>query len=103
MESYIWMVGIAPEPQFGYCRLEAAKAIQIISVIDDIYDIYGTVNELELFTDAIERFVVPSPAVYMQTNLFLLFFFFFFCHKTFTSVNCTEIQYQKYRKSFFHT
>ena len=55
------MVGIIPEPQFAYCRIEVAKAIQMTSVIDDIYDIYGTLHELELFTDAIERFVVPLP------------------------------------------
>ena len=58
VESFIWTVGIAPQPQFGNCRIEAAKAIQMISVIDDIYDIYGTVHELELLTDAIERFVL---------------------------------------------
>lgn len=58
VESYTWMVGIIPEPQFGYCRIELAKAIQLISVIDDIYDVYGTVHELELFTEAIERFAV---------------------------------------------
>ncbi|WOG94620.1 hypothetical protein DCAR_0313916 [Daucus carota subsp. sativus] len=78
VESYIWMVGIAPEPQFGYCRLEAAKAIQIISVIDDIYDIYGTVNELELFTDAIERWDInslqPLPD-YMRTCFLALYNF----------------------------
>ena len=61
VESFIWMVGIIPEPQFAYCRIEVAKAIQMTSVIDDIYDIYGTLHELELFTDAIERFVVPLP------------------------------------------
>ncbi|XP_017240036.1 (R)-limonene synthase 1, chloroplastic-like [Daucus carota subsp. sativus] len=60
VESFIWMVGIIPQPQFGYCRIEVAKAIQMISVIDDIYDIYGTVHELELFTDAIERWDINS-------------------------------------------
>lgn len=60
VESYIWMVGISPQPQFGYCRIEVAKAIQMISVIDDIYDIYGTVHELELFTDAVERWDINS-------------------------------------------
>lgn len=60
VESYTWMVGIIPEPQFGYCRIELAKAIQMISVIDDIYDVYGTVHELELFTEAIERWDIHS-------------------------------------------
>ena len=56
-------MGITSEPQHGYCRLQITKAIQIISVIDDVYDVYGTVDELELFTKVIERFV-----------LFLVFF-----------------------------
>lgn len=33
------------------------KAIAIITVIDDMYDVYGTLAELELFTDAVERLV----------------------------------------------
>ncbi|XP_068668964.1 beta-cubebene synthase-like [Aristolochia californica] len=32
-----------------------SKIIALISIIDDIYDVYGTVEELQLFNDAIER------------------------------------------------
>ncbi|KAL5568200.1 hypothetical protein UlMin_024775 [Ulmus minor] len=55
MENFLWTVGIGFEPQLGYCRRIGAKVICIITVIDDVYDLYGTLEELELFTDAIER------------------------------------------------
>jgi hypothetical protein len=29
----------------------------LITTIDDIYDVYGTMDELELFMDVVERFV----------------------------------------------
>ena len=34
------------------------KVIAILSIIDDTYDAYGTIEELELFTEAIDRLVV---------------------------------------------
>ena len=50
-------MGIAFEPQFAYCRRILTITFALISVIDDIYDAYGTLDELELFADAVERFV----------------------------------------------
>ncbi|KAI9198231.1 hypothetical protein LWI28_012096 [Acer negundo] len=55
VESYLWTVRITFEPQFGYCRRMLTKVISLITVIDDVYDVYGTLNELELFTDAVDR------------------------------------------------
>ncbi|KAJ0081580.1 hypothetical protein Patl1_11617 [Pistacia atlantica] len=44
-----------PQLFYSYCRKFVAKAIALITVIDDIYDVYGTLPELELLTDAITR------------------------------------------------
>jgi len=41
------------EPQ--YCRWITTKLTALASIIDDIYDAYGTIEELELFTNAVER------------------------------------------------
>ena len=51
-------MGFIFEPQFGYCRRMLTKLISLITTIDDVYDVYGTLDELELFTDAVDRLVV---------------------------------------------
>ena len=56
MESYFWVLGVYFEPQYWLARRILTKVIAMSSIIDDIYDVYGTLEELALFTDAIERF-----------------------------------------------
>ncbi|KAF5198870.1 (-)-alpha-terpineol synthase [Thalictrum thalictroides] len=55
VESFLWSVGIAYEPQYARCREWLTKVMNFVLVIDDIYDVYGSVDELELFTEAVER------------------------------------------------
>ncbi|KAL3509620.1 hypothetical protein ACH5RR_029021 [Cinchona calisaya] len=55
LECFLWTVGILPEPKYSSCRIELAKTIAILLVIDDIFDTHGTVDELVLFTNAIRR------------------------------------------------
>ena len=57
VESFFWAAALTPEPQFGHCREAVAKVVEFIAIIDDMYDVYGTVDELELFTDAVDRSV----------------------------------------------
>ncbi|XP_020672567.2 terpene synthase 10-like [Dendrobium catenatum] len=76
MESYFLAVGMAVEPQFSTCRKELAKALCFINVIDDIYDIYGLLDELQLFTDVVDRwdFATSKPLPeYMKICLLELF------------------------------
>ena len=53
-----YQIGLKFEPQFGYFRRMFTKVIALITVIDDIYDVYGTLDELKLFTDIVERLVI---------------------------------------------
>jgi Terpene synthase family, metal binding domain len=52
---YLWSMTVLPGPQFSKHRLEITKATSFIYLIDDIFDIMGTVEELTLFTQAINR------------------------------------------------
>ncbi|XP_058779975.1 probable terpene synthase 11 isoform X2 [Vicia villosa] len=59
-ECFLWTVGIFPEPCYTNCRIELTKTICILDVIDDIFDNYGTLDELILFTDAVKRWDLDS-------------------------------------------
>ncbi|KAK7335549.1 hypothetical protein VNO80_27453 [Phaseolus coccineus] len=54
-ECFLWTMGIFPEPCYSNCRIELTKTICILLVMDDIFDTYGTLDELILFTKAIKR------------------------------------------------
>lgn len=41
--------------EHGMGRMAVDKSIALITVIDDIYDVYGTLEELQQFTQAIRR------------------------------------------------
>ena len=55
VECYFWILGIYFEPQYAVKRKLLAKVISITSIMDDIYDVHGTFEELQLLTQAIER------------------------------------------------
>ncbi|KAL1345766.1 hypothetical protein HN51_019463 [Arachis hypogaea] len=59
-ESFFWSLGIVSHPNFSYCRKELTKVAALVTVLDDVYDVHGTLDELELFTDAVERWDVNA-------------------------------------------
>lgn len=60
MENFLWTVGVSFQLEFGYNRRVLTKVNSLITTIDDVYDVYGTLEELELFTNAVERFVLMA-------------------------------------------
>ncbi|KAG2712282.1 hypothetical protein I3760_04G117800 [Carya illinoinensis] len=60
MENFLWAMGIVSEPQFSKCRIGLTKFVCILTAIDDIYDVYGSMDELECFTNAVNRWEMKA-------------------------------------------
>lgn len=65
VENYIWNVGLLFQPQYGYPRIMTTKLFILITVIDDVFDVYGTLEETELFKKAILRSAQQHTQVYI--------------------------------------
>ncbi|KAL1194648.1 (E)-beta-ocimene synthase [Cardamine amara subsp. amara] len=75
-ESYFWTLGIFYEPEFKYYRTILTKIFMLIAIMDDIYDIYGTLEELEIFTTVVEKWDVNHVERlpdYMKTCFLFLY------------------------------
>jgi (-)-germacrene D synthase len=59
VECYFWILGEYFKPEYLLGRRMLTKVIALISIIDDIYNVYGTLEELELFTETTERLKLP--------------------------------------------
>ncbi|XP_027124371.1 valencene synthase-like [Coffea arabica] len=61
VKGYFWIAGVYFEPQYmgrdnSLARKIMSKVMAMTSIIDDIYDAYGTFKELVILTEAIERY-----------------------------------------------
>ncbi|XP_047339819.1 terpene synthase 10-like [Impatiens glandulifera] len=54
VECYLWSLAEVydPRPEFQYYRRMATRVNQVATCLDDIYDVFGTLEELELLNDA---------------------------------------------------
>ncbi|XP_042060130.1 beta-caryophyllene synthase-like [Salvia splendens] len=55
VECYFWIVGVYFEPSYAIARKLLTKVMYMASFLDDIYDVYGTLDQLTLFTSIIRR------------------------------------------------
>ncbi|KAI4296535.1 hypothetical protein L6164_036485 [Bauhinia variegata] len=52
---YMWSLACLPGPHSSEERIELTKPLSLFYIIDDIFDVYGSIEELTLFTDAVYR------------------------------------------------
>ena len=57
LKWYIWSMACLTDPILSQHRVELTKPISFIYIIDDIFDVYGTLDQLTLFTDSINRYI----------------------------------------------
>ncbi|XP_039169796.1 (3S,6E)-nerolidol synthase 1-like [Eucalyptus grandis] len=55
LKWYMWSMAILTDPSLSELRVELIKPISLVYIIDDIFDVHGTVDELILFTEVIKR------------------------------------------------
>ncbi|KAL3740493.1 hypothetical protein ACJRO7_021727 [Eucalyptus globulus] len=55
LKWHMWSMAILTDPSLSELRVELIKPISLVYIIDDIFDVHGTVDELILFTEVIKR------------------------------------------------
>ncbi|KAL5731038.1 hypothetical protein ACHQM5_003801 [Ranunculus cassubicifolius] len=67
---YMWSLAALEDPRLSEERIQLTKPISLIYLMDDIFDVYGTLDELILFTEAINKWEVKESLPYPM-KLFL--------------------------------
>ncbi|KAJ7981635.1 Terpene synthase [Quillaja saponaria] len=55
VEGYFWGSMATFAPQYSISRCIASKMVAVLTMVDDTYDAFGTIDELKLLTEAIQR------------------------------------------------
>ncbi|PKI53510.1 hypothetical protein CRG98_026098 [Punica granatum] len=60
LEHYLWSILMVFEPKCETARAITTKLGSMITMIDDVYDVYGLLEELELLTDFVNRWDITG-------------------------------------------
>nr|XP_004298298.2 PREDICTED: (-)-germacrene D synthase-like [Fragaria vesca subsp. vesca] len=61
VEAYFWSLATCiNEPEYYFARIVVCKYVALTTVLDDVYDNFSTYEELERFTEAIERWDISA-------------------------------------------
>ncbi|KAL0389336.1 UNVERIFIED_CONTAM: Gamma-cadinene synthase [Sesamum calycinum] len=55
VESYFWGTAFRFQPQHSYARIAITKSVLMLTIMDDTYDNYATLEEADLFTEILEK------------------------------------------------
>ncbi|OEL15075.1 Sesquithujene synthase A [Dichanthelium oligosanthes] len=55
VEVYFWMNGACYDPPYSHSRIILTKITSLVTIIDDMFDTYGTTEECMKFAEAINR------------------------------------------------
>ncbi|KAI9083080.1 hypothetical protein K1719_034984 [Acacia pycnantha] len=55
VELCFWILTVYFEPKYSKARSFMTKVIGLLTIVDDTFDAYGTIDELELINDAVQR------------------------------------------------
>ncbi|CAB4275889.1 unnamed protein product [Prunus armeniaca] len=58
VECFMCAVGLNFQPDYTSFRIWLTKVVNLVLIIDDVYDIYGSLEELKRFTNAVDRWDV---------------------------------------------
>lgn len=62
VELYFWVLTGIFEPEFSSSRFSFTKISTIATVLDDLYDTYGTLEEIRIFTEGVRRWDISFVA-----------------------------------------
>jgi len=80
LANFLWTIDGNFRPELTFYRRHTTKANSFFTVVDDVYDVYGTLDELRIFTDVISRWdvnAIDQLPEYMQI----------LCSSLFNSIN----------------
>ncbi|GMP75113.1 hypothetical protein CsSME_00032317 [Camellia sinensis var. sinensis] len=60
LKWYLWSMATLTDPSLSEQRVELTKPISLVYIIDDIFDVYGKLEELILFTEAVNRWELAA-------------------------------------------
>ncbi|KAK4488617.1 hypothetical protein RD792_004386 [Penstemon davidsonii] len=60
MKWHMWSMAVLLHPKLSYQRILLTKPISLVYIVDDIFDLYATIDYLTLFTQAVKRWEISE-------------------------------------------